>query len=161
MPDKGARLASWDLRAVRFATLPTPLISDLPLLNLTGSPIAPVQIDCIGQALVRHGLSGKPGPMVRVYGSDLGQYQPTIIYEKKIVSQIDSIRAKYPPRTVLLVVIRKHDYDIYAAIKRAAELWQGMKVVCCTLNALTKANPPRADLQTSSNIALKFAIKAE
>ncbi|KAK4539623.1 hypothetical protein LTR36_010506 [Oleoguttula mirabilis] len=65
----------------------------------------------------------------------------------------------------VLVVIRAKEFDIYSAVKRAAELRLGVKTVCVTLPALTKTK--RAldgtfplDDQMASNIALKFNLKS-
>ena len=67
----------------------------------------------------------------------------------------------------LLIVIPTADYDLYATIKRVAELQMGLKTVCCAGDKMVnfgrqkKRGGGPEGIQNCANIALKLNIKGE
>ena len=153
------QIASWDLRGVKFATLPSPKIAKFPILNMSGQTITQVHQNLIGRTFYAHGLFQNQQPNMPMYFGTPGQYQPTSQYEGRVVGDLMRVRNNHPNDTAL-VIIRQKDFDEYSAIKRVAELRLGMKVVCCTFGALNKRNG-LGDEKTIFNIGLKYNLESE
>ena len=130
----------------------------------------------LARALSRHGI-GPPEPRQNQRGpppppsintdtrvdawlqpNAVGQYQHTPQFEQTLSNKLQGIaHAGFP----VVVVLDRKSYDMYSAIKRVAEIRLGIKTICVTAAALYRADRSgHLDLQTSSNIALKFNLKS-
>jgi eukaryotic translation initiation factor 2C len=144
--------ASWDLRGARFAS--TSAITDLPLLNLVGGSPPAVFLNTMRRALVMHGLLPATSQAhFQEAQLNIGTFLPlSPQLETAITTRLRAMNV--PPNTTVLVLIPKKEFDLYAVVKRVAELTLGIKTVLCTAPLVNNFQP-----QTASNLALKYNIK--
>lgn len=143
--------ASWNLIDSRFASPAN--VRALPLLNLSGQPVPPEFQKTMRHALFVHGLIKSEDVPFEMHGTPKLQYDPSPEFEDCIQKAFEALKSRH--EATVLVIIPQFSYDVYAAIKRVAELKLGIKTVCCiAAKHLFKFSP-----QTASNIALKYNIK--
>ena len=168
--------AQWNMAGVRFVQRPAQLITKIAFFNLSGGNVDHNARQHLARALSRHGI-GPPEPRQNHRGpppppsintdtcvdawlqpNAVGQYQHTPQFEQTLSNKLQGIaHAGFP----VVVVLDRKSYDMYSAIKRVAEIRLGIKTICVTTAALYRADRSgHLDLQTSSNIALKFNLKS-
>ena len=150
--------ASWNLNAQKFfvpAALKRVIVMDLfpstPGANLTQLPAA------FSQALNRLGL-----PSVNVVNFRVARNagDPQIPGETELVRYIRNIpEVESAPSPPVLAVLQKPDYDLYASIKRVADLQLGRHVVCAVGSNMHNFGNGLGGEQYLANIAMKFNLK--
>ena len=168
------KLALWNLSEHQFLN-PTG-VDKLHLLDFVEQQLQPQQAQSRNQqlntaltfltrALAQHGLATGPvdtSPKRRehVVKDINGNFD-----EARIRSSLNSHFSHTGSNRNIVVLPSKPDYELYASIKRVAELELGLSTVCVTHNSLSKAANkcrPGNDTpynQLASNLALKCNIK--
>jgi hypothetical protein len=150
--------ASWNLNAQKFfvpAALKRVIVMDLfpstPGANLTQLPAA------FSQALNRLGL-----PSVNVVNFRVARNagDPQIPGDTELVRYIRNLpEVESAPSPPVLAVLQKPDYDLYASIKRVADLQLGRHVVCAVGSNMHNFGNGLGGEQYLANIAMKFNLK--
>ncbi|KAK6382466.1 hypothetical protein LTR65_010843 [Meristemomyces frigidus] len=181
-------LAAWNLQRMKLASTCT--TAHVPILDLTGLPEANVNDDnqsrseferagqfprdfpgILQQEMVSLGLPRgvvDPNPHAPDYRNEDDFNLPDERMEL-FLTQLISCYGNVDPRDMtIVIVIPKTDYELYATIKRVAELKMGLKTVCCAASKMTSWYDKdsrelirRVAAQHCANIALKLNIKGE
>ena len=139
--------ASWNLMRMNFfapAALKHVVVMDLAHsehgLDLTQLPTA------FQRALRELGLAN-----VNVTNAQFTR-APQVPGENELTRRLRNIAGD--ESAPVLVVLPKHDYEVYSSIKRAADLQLGRHVVCSLASKMRKM-----DVGTLANVAMKFNLK--
>ncbi|KAK3711187.1 hypothetical protein LTR37_009780 [Vermiconidia calcicola] len=153
--------ASWNLQSVHFVNASP--VHYLPSLNV--STALPAKIlgfqQTLRNQLIAHNLLQASGPQFTNQDSLLQEWQQGHAnsqvnyvdnYETGALADLNRVPAPHRQSPLLVLLDDKH-FEVYACIKRMAELHLGMKTIFCTTDK-KNFNP-----QNGSNIALKYNLK--
>ena len=150
--------AAWNLQNCGFVE--PHAITDLPVLNISGSALPQDFQQLLRTQLRKHGLLANMGVPVRVSTANMPQgrqHKLSPLWEQTFSNALNNVVPRgNPTRPTVLVVMREKDYDDYACIKRVGDLIEGVHTICVTKKTVSR---DRGIEQTFSNIALKYNIK--
>lgn len=149
--------AKWDLIGEKFISTPAPQVrvQSLSCWNISEMPNVSGQVQDfqtkMRDALIGHGLPNVQVPWNTMSPPGHFRFNPMNIpaYERQARDAMAAF-----PRTTLTVLLPSKDYDVYACVKRVAELHLGLNTVVHQMSG------QRFAPQNASNMAMKYNLKA-
>ena len=147
--------ATWNLRNVGFAAAGN--VTTLAVLDLTNGNLPHAALVTLRNQLRSHGVLANPtAPWVRKNVTIAGQ-KLSVQCENNFRQEL--VNMNLSRGSIVLVVLPDKCYNDYACINRVGDLMEGIHTICIKYNTAQRMQCA-GGLQTASNIALKYNIKA-